>query len=148
MAEAIQLMMNIIERNVIFSIRPEYADKIMSGNKTVELRRRFANEAVIGAIAFIYSSAPAQRMIGYATIRDVRRMQVQKIWRKYSSTACITKSAFDKYFAGTEHGYAIELTDVTALDEPISARELTQRFGFRAPQSYQYAKTEYSSLIA
>jgi predicted transcriptional regulator len=148
MAEAIQLMLSIIDRNVIFSIRPQYADKIISGNKTVELRRRFATEAVIGAIAFIYSSSPARRMIGYAKIRDVRRLSVANIWRKYSTTACISKSDFDKYFAGADFGYAIELADATALETPISATELSQRFGFRAPQSYQYAKSEYSSLIA
>ena len=76
-------MLDLVNRDVIFSIKPKYADQIMEGIKTVELRRRFTNEAPIGARAFIYSSAPAKAMVGYATIADVRLLRIDEIWKQY-----------------------------------------------------------------
>ena len=141
-------MLDFVERNVIFSIKPHYAHKILAGHKTVELRRRFSNEAVVGAVAFIYASSPVQSMLGYARIADVRKLPLKALWKIYGTEACLAKSDFDRYFTGLEHGYVIVLEDVKPLLNSVPADVLKIRFGFRAPQSYRYATTEYCALIA
>ena len=50
---------------------------VLDGRKTVELRRRFTNSEVIGSLAFIYSTSPVRELVGYARIRDVRRLGVK-----------------------------------------------------------------------
>lgn len=141
------MALDLSDRDVIFSIKPKYADRIMEGVKTVELRRRFANEAPIGARAFIYSSGPTKAMLGYATIADVRRLRVDEIWKEYADEASVSQAEFDAYFDGLTHGYVITLRDPRRFKKSASISYLRERFGFRAPQSYRYAGIEYRALI-
>jgi len=140
-------MLGLVNRDVIFSIKPKYADQIMAGVKTVELRRRFSSEVAIGSHAFIYSSTPAKAMVGYATIADVRRLSVARIWAEYAGEAGITRQEFDAYFDGVAHGFVIALRDARRFKRSATMNDLRERFGFRAPQSYQYAGIEYRELI-
>jgi predicted transcriptional regulator len=140
-------MLGLVNQDIIFSIKPKYADQIMAGVKTVELRRRFSNEANIGARAFIYSSTPTKAMVGYATIADVRRLSVREIWAEYAGRAGITKNDFDAYFRGLDYGYVIALSDPHRFTRSVAIGYLRERFGFHAPQSYRYAGTEYRALI-
>ena len=141
-------MLGFVGRDVIFSLRPHYAENIVSGAKTVELRRRFAGEAVIGSTAFLYACAPVKAIIGYAEIADVRRLTLEDIWSQYGESACIRRCDFDKYFDGLKCGYAIVLQNAKRLRTMAQAHDLRERFGFRAPQSYSYASQAYGSLIA
>jgi predicted transcriptional regulator len=140
-------MLDLVNRDVIFSIKPKYVDQIMAGVKTVELRRRFTNEAHIGAWAFIYSSTPTKAMVGYATIADVRRLPIEEIWRQYAYETGISHSELAAYFRGLTHGYVIALRDPQRFKTSATMQYLRERFGFRAPQSYQYAGIEYRALI-
>jgi predicted transcriptional regulator len=47
----------------------QYAAKILDGEKTVELRRRFPDSGSVGATLFIYSSSP------------IRASSLQGLWR-------------------------------------------------------------------
>ena len=49
-------------RDVIFSIRPVHAQKILDGSKTVELRRRFTGGVRPGTLALIYSTSSYKRL--------------------------------------------------------------------------------------
>ena len=57
---------------VLMSIRPQYAEAILSGEKTVELRRRRPSFSA-GTTVLIYSSAPLQTRAG--DVRGGRRRQ-------------------------------------------------------------------------
>jgi predicted transcriptional regulator len=54
------------------NIRPPHASKILDGQKTVELRRKFPELTTKGTIALIYSSSPVRVIVGYARIKRVR----------------------------------------------------------------------------
>ena len=128
-------------RNMLVSIHPKYADRIVDGSKTVELRKRFV-EAAPSALLFIYSTKPVGAVVGCATIRSVRRLSTRDIWRQFGQAACITKTAFDEYFSERQHGYAIQLADVTRFCTPILIDILRARFGFSPPQSFMYPRRE------
>ena len=125
-------------RDVLVSIRPFYASKILDGEKTVELRRRFPEGPIVGATAFIYSSSPVKAIIGYARIKHVRKLPVSKIWKEYSAAACISKDAFDTYFAGVKFGFVIFFEGVRALEKQFGIVDLRAQFGIVPPQSYRY----------
>lgn len=141
--------MNIIplfRRDVLLSVRPEYASKILSGEKTVELRRRFPT-TTIGASALFYATSPVQCIVAFARIKDVRKLPTIEIWMDHGPAACISKKDFDKYFQGVKYGYAVFLEEVRRIEPGITARDLQTEFGIVPPQSYQYVKGECSSLL-
>ena len=135
------------QRDVVLSIRPQYSDKILSGDKTVELRRRFPVSAPRGTMAYIYSTSPVRAMVGVAEIRDVLKLPVYQIWKKFEESAFIGKDEFDKYFDGLDFGYALVFDDVRSLTRPIPLAELREQFGFEPPQSFLYAKRDLRKAL-
>src|SRR5262245_61584652 len=133
-------------RDVLVSVRPIYASKILEGKKTVELRRRFSSTG-IGSIVLIYSSSPVRAVVGYARIKDVQKLPIAKIWKHYGNRACIAKKEFDAYFSGLSVGFAILLESVTALKTHFKARDLEAKFGIVAPQSYRYVPNICVALL-
>lgn len=130
------------KRDIVISIRPEYSEKILEGKKTVELRRRFPVNSPKGSVAYIYSTSPAMAMVGYAVISEVIKLPIGQIWTKYSSLAFIKKKDFDKYFEGLEYGYVLELENINTFPRKIGIKELRERFDFKPPQSFYYAKPQ------
>ena len=129
-------------RDVVLSIRPKFAGRIMAGEKTVELRRRFPVSAPKGTIAYIYSTSPERAMVGHAEISGVHKLDMQEIWRRYADAACIERAEFESYFEGLEHGFALEFANVRPFATPLSLRDLREQFGFEPPQSFLYAKMD------
>ena len=135
-----------LPRDVILSIKPIYADQILSGKKTVEVRRRFTQGAK-GSWALIYSTTPDRALTGAAKIVAVDHLATSTLWKKHRDHAGIAKKDFDEYFSGTDMGYAIKLEAPIAFESPMPLSELRSRFGFEPPQSYQYAPPTMSRLI-
>lgn len=121
----------MVSRDVLMSIRPEYAEAILSGKKTFELRRRRPSFAV-GSRVVVYSSSPDQRLLGTFEAGAVHEAPPDEIWRMVSKRAGIDRDAFDVYFSGCENAYAIEVRSPQRLD-PKPLR-------FRPPQSYLFLR--------
>lgn len=134
-------------RDVVFSIHPGHADKILRGEKTVELRRKFTEEFEPGGLAMIYSTSPIKALTGVAKIRDVQRLKLPTLWKEHREKFCVRKNDFDTYFAGLERGYAIHLNEAQPLPRPIHLDELRVRCGFAPPQSFQYASASLRGLV-
>lgn len=134
-------------RDVIFSIRPAHAEKILDGTKTVELRRRFTSGLKPGTLALIYATSPIRALTGFAKIQDIQCLALNDLWKKHRSAACLGKGDFENYFSGLKRGYAIVLDSAKALHRPVGLPELRERFGFEPPQSYQYASPYMRGLV-
>jgi predicted transcriptional regulator len=133
-------------RDFLFSIRPTHVENIARGRKTVELRRRFSEDAE-GATILIYSTSPTRAVVGFATIAGVRRLPLNTLWDQYGAAACVERRAFDEYFRGLKEGYAIVLAKVRVFARAVEATHLKQKFGFVAPQSFMYLRREYYPLL-
>lgn len=134
-------------RDFVVSIKPTYAKKIVDGEKTVELRRKFASEIDDGAFILIYSSSPVRAVVGMAKIDRVECLPLAKLWRRHGNAACVEKKFFDLYFSGKREGYAIVLGDVLKFEEPVSIDKLKKKVGFVPPQSFSYLSQDYYTLI-
>lgn len=135
------------KRDFLVSIKPTYASKILSGQKTVELRRRFPTEIAEDAIVIIYSTSPVRAIVGYARIKTVIKLPIDDIWRTHGNAACIEKQDFFEYFSGLEYGFVIVLGSVQRFQNEVKASDIHQKFGFVAPQSYRYLPVEYYGLM-
>jgi len=134
-------------KDVVFSIHPEHANKILTGEKTVELRRKFTDEFEPGGLAMIYSTNPIKALTGVAKIQDVQRLKLTTLWKEHREQSCVQKDDFDSYFSGLERGYAIILNEARPLPRPIHLDELRVRCGFAPPQSFQYASASLRGLV-
>jgi predicted transcriptional regulator len=135
-------------RDVLVSIRPNYASKILDGDKTVELRRKFPEVGAKGMTALIYSSSPVQAIVGYARIKHVLKLPVSMIWKEHGVAACISKDEFDAYFSGLRDGFAIIFESVQPLKKQFKAIDLQAQFGIVPPQSYRYVTDECVALVS
>lgn len=121
-------------KSVLLSIKPQYANLIVDGIKTIELRRRFPENH--SGKCFIYSSSPTQAIIGECFITRVEKLPLNELWSKHSNDSMIGWDDFKKYFSDVEHGYALVLTKYLRYESPIKLKEKVS--SGRPPQSYCY----------
>lgn len=136
-----------LHRDVVFSIKPDYCNKIVKGQKTIELRRRFPMSVPAGTTALIYATSPTRALLGIAEIGRVYRRAPPEIWESFSGRACIARKDFDNYFDGVDCGYAIELKHARRLRRPLGLGELRDRFSFEPPQSFLYATPQMREAL-
>jgi predicted transcriptional regulator len=117
----------------IISIRPTFAEAILSGNKTVELRRRIP-PVEVGARLWIYATRPMAAIVGIATIDTIFRGTPQAVWETYSECIAVNRVDFDRYFEGTREAIGIRLANVQRM-QPIGIERLrVWKEGFHPPQ--------------
>jgi len=128
---------------ILLSVRPKYANEILEGRKTVELRRKFS-ECHVGATVVLYASAPEQSVVGTARISGVRKMRVRDIAAtRMESIGCSEQELFE-YAHDLDTLMTIELSDVQRFSTPLERRDLEREFGgsLRPPVSHQLLSTE------
>jgi predicted transcriptional regulator len=122
----------MVRPNVLMSIRPAYAEAILAGTKTFELRRRRPSFSA-GTRVVVYSSSPDQQLLGTFEAGVIHEASPARIWTLVAGQAGIDRDAFDTYFAGCEKAYAIEIRSTQRL-APKPLR-------FRPPQSYLFLRS-------
>lgn len=85
----------------------------------------------------IYSSSPAQEIVGVVEVKSVVEAPASTLWMLNSSKGGgLTKSELRSYFSGKQKGYAVMLGEVLRPHAPIKPTKIVH--GFRAPQSFRY----------
>lgn len=120
--------------SVLLSIKPEFAEKILSGEKRFEFRRVMPKRDVDRVV--VYASSPVCRIVGEFTVRRVVTASPKQLWRLTRTHAGIQKRYFEAYFMGRDKAHAFEIDQAQRYDEPIDPRKV--RRSFRAPQSFVY----------
>lgn len=122
-----------MDTEAIISIRPRYANAILDGRKTVELRRRIPN-IEIGSRLWIYSTLPEGAVIGSVFVEDIVRVAPSELWERFGSRSAVSKKDFDKYFDGTDSSVGILLREPKRRS-PVGLSSLRQvRTNFQPPQ--------------
>lgn len=120
----------------ILSIKPEYVERILSGEKTYEFRRRIFKREDVDTLV-VYATSPQRRVVAEARIAGIMESTPEDIWRRTSDRGGISRDRFMDYFAGRDTAYAIELRDVRRLERPMLLSDYAP--GVRsAPQSFVY----------
>ena len=131
------------DRMVLLSLKPRFAEAILEGVKTVELRRT-EPKIETPTLALLYVASPVRSLIGTCIITSVCSADLGNLWRKHEREVGLPYHEFQQYFKGVNKGTALTLTKPQAFSRQIHLQDLRAKRGsFRPPQSFAYvdAKT-------
>ena len=140
--------MSVNDRVLLLSIRPRYAEMILSGVKTVELRR-IKPKIKKGSAVVFYVSSPVKAIIGGFRVVEVIEGSPSEVWNSVRSIAGVNREEFNEYFDGTEKAYGISIENLWVFRKPLELDFLRNLWtGFNPPQSYRYLTNEEMSEIS
>jgi len=117
---------------VLLSIRPEFVEKIISGEKKFEYRKRMFKREVKSVV--IYATSPYKKIIGEFSIEEILADEPNVLWEKTFTSSGLEKDFFMDYYKNAEIGYAIKIDKLKLYPKPIEI----SRFRKTPPQSYTY----------
>lgn len=120
---------------VLLSIKPEYAEKILTGKKRYEFRKSIFKNSSVKTVV-IYATMPVGKVVGEFDFDEVLSDSPQAIWAETSRYSGITKKFFNSYFDGRDKAHAIKVRSVRRYDIPVSLTEFVPSGA--APQSFRY----------
>ena len=126
-----------MHNGLLMSIQPEYADRLLSGEKRVEIRRKFSTKWA-GQKVSLYASSPSNALVGEAMIDRVVVGEPERIWAEFNSETDCTKEEFDKYTESAKEIYAIVFHEVLPYKEKIFLTQVSHLLNkdLTPPQSY------------
>jgi predicted transcriptional regulator len=119
---------------ILLSIKPEHAEKIMTGEKKYEYRKSIFKNEVQKIV--IYVTKPVGKIIGEFTLTKIIKGSPDEVWKRTHNHSGVSKEFFMNYFENRETSYALRITDFKKFEEDIDPK--TVFTDFTAPQSYMY----------
>lgn len=120
---------------VLLSIKPEFAEKILRGQKHYEFRKVLPKAPGLKTIV-IYATMPLGKIVGEFDIAEILSDTPRNIWSETANFSGISKRFFNEYFQGKEIAHAIKVKKVRRYRTP---RELSSVLASGiAPQSFCY----------
>lgn len=120
---------------VLLSIKPEYADRIFSGEKKFEFRKSVFKNANVKTVV-VYATMPVGKVVGEFEIGQILKERPSKLWKTTSEFSGISKDFFESYFQGRTTGYAISVKKATRYEKPLDLNTVVP--GGVPPQSFRY----------
>lgn len=118
---------------ILLSIKPEYSNRIMSGEKKFEYRKHLPQEPIDKII--VYSTDPEKKVVGEVLVSGVLVMSPSRLWEQTKSNAGISRAKYRLYFKGCKKAFAYKLCAIKKYDPPKALSD----FGIiQAPQSFVY----------
>ncbi|SEC39949.1 Predicted transcriptional regulator, contains an HTH and PUA-like domains [Pseudomonas frederiksbergensis] len=122
---------------VLLSIKPEYASKILSGEKKFEFRKvSFTNSEIKTVV--IYATKPVGKVVGEFEVLKIYSDSPTNIWKRTKRYAGIDKKYFDSYYEGKSLAVAIAVGAVHEYEKPKNLSDIG--VGISPPQSFCYIK--------
>ncbi|WP_145653771.1 ASCH domain-containing protein [Bacillus paralicheniformis] len=121
---------------VLLSIKPEFVEEIILGNKKFEYRKSIFKRKDISSIV-VYATKPYGKVVGEFEIEDILVDNPYNIWKKTKKFSGISKSSFNEYFKGKQKGFAIQIKEFQKYEIPLELFEFDRTIKM-PPQSFCY----------
>ena len=120
-------------KKILISIKKEYVDRIISGEKKYEFRTRVAKNDINKLI--IYCTLPTKKVVAEVEILEIIELPKEEMWDLAKEHAGITKENFMDYFSRNKNAFAYKLGKVTVYEHEFELKH----YGIKhAPQSFVY----------
>ena len=119
-------------KSILLSIKPIYVQRIFSGTKCFEFRKKIPLniERVV-----IDETSPTKKVVGEFLVKRVIKASPQELWEKTKEKGGIDKFSFFKYFEKNIEGMAIEILTPIRYEYKKSLEDIGVKF---VPQSWVY----------
>ncbi len=128
----------------LLSIKPEYVEKIISGEKKFEYRKKIFKENVDSVV--IYSTMPVGKIIGEFSLNEIICDTPENIWSKTKLFSGVEEEFFNKYFDNVKSGFALKIENLNIYQTPINPKDLFK--DFVAPQSFMYIENNHYEQLS
>jgi predicted transcriptional regulator len=133
----------------ILSIKPVYANQILAGTKTIELRKSVMGLSA-GDVILVYSSAPEQRIGFWFRVKEIESLPVDQMWQRHHERLGIGHEGYVEYFSRTRTAVGFHLGELHPL-LPVPLEEIQRLVpGFVPPQGIIWLRDEvgrYEKLL-
>jgi predicted transcriptional regulator len=132
---------------VLLSVRSPHVERLLSGEKTVEFRRR-PWRVPDGATVLLYGSRERRAIVGSLVVESTSVGSPSAMWISHVARSGLTRREYREYFAGAAVAVAINVGGVRQLIEPLTLAELRRCCtAFRVPQSYRFMAADELSVV-
>lgn len=122
-------------KTILLSIHPCFVEKIFSGEKKFEFRKRIPTDI---QTVIVYATAPIKQIVAIIEVEDVLQGTPMNIWRQTKECSGLTYKFYKSYYKGKSAAYAIKFKNVYRLESPQSISIFKEVKS--APQSYVYIR--------
>ncbi|MCH4824435.1 ASCH domain-containing protein [Gramella lutea] len=132
------------EKILLISVKPEFAEKIMNGEKTIELRKSAPKKVSKDSYILIYVTSPVKELWGICRINNIIKEDPFTFWNNYGDKTGITETQFKDYYKTNQNAFGIELKDIRNFSKySIELKQLKKAFpNFMPPQTYSYINSD------
>lgn len=135
------------DRALFLSLRPCYAELLLAGEKTVELRR-IRPRAQPGTVVLVYATSPRCVLAGTCVVASIEAGTPDEIWDLHGAMAAVPHADFASYFAGSDRAVAITVRKPTRLPIEVPLRDLRDALrNFQPPQSFRYVSLKQAEAL-
>ena len=127
--------------DILLSIKPNWADLILEGKKTVELRKQWTKANDVERI-YLYASAPLQKIVGWIELQQAVCEDVADLKRDSEEGSCVSSEDFDAYFKDKEKGWGLFISRAQKMN-PLSIKAVDER----PPQNWMGLSKEQSEVL-
>ncbi|MFJ7646888.1 ASCH domain-containing protein [Lysinibacillus sp. NPDC097279] len=128
---------------VLLSIKPEFVEKIFSGEKQFEYRRIIFKNPDVDTV-IVYSTMPVGKIVGEFKIQSILNLNIEDLWTATKSQSGLNYSFYKSYFHDKDKGYAIKIDNVKKYTKPLSLSQVHKNL--KAPQSFCYIQDDLISI--
>lgn len=129
---------------ILLSIKPQYVDKIVSGEKKYEFRKTIFKREQVDTIV-VYSSGKVGKLIGEIKFKTILSDTPLNIWNKTKKEAGLSKEDFFDYFMNKNIAYAVKIESFKPYSRAVSIQEKYP--GVNPPQSFVYVEKDDGHLF-
>jgi len=133
-----------MNQSVLLSIKPQYVDAIIRGEKLFEFRKVIFRSPDIKRV-YIYASSPIQKIVGYFSLGEVMQGHPCDIWDRCSELGGISEHDFFEYYRGKTKAFSLKISGLSLFDNAVCP--YTAFDNFTPPQSFMYFDKMESTLL-
>lgn len=128
--------------DVLFAIHPDYARKILSGEKSFEFRSVRCRRLITRIV--IYATAPICCIVGETMVGQVLQAPPNALWSEVRHGAGMSRDAFDAYFKERPTAVAYQLEQPVQYRRPVPLADIGIK---HPPQSFCYLSEEQYKFL-
>lgn len=123
----------MVVMDALISIHPKYVDRIVSGEKKYEFRKKIPCRPV--ERIFVYSTNPQKKIVGWFFLSGYIEGDPSDVWEQSKEFAGVTEFEYQNYFMNYNWSYAIMIEQFHVFKDYIDPWIYGSFF---PPQSFLY----------